>query len=51
MKQMQHDMTLIREYLNIHSTGQLNPNIIDPPHLRQEVIEINITTPSSTILT
>ena len=32
--QMQHDMTLMREYLNIHSTGRLNPNIIDPIHLR-----------------
>ena len=41
MKQMQHDMTLIREYLNIHNTGRLNPNIIDPKHLRQELIEIN----------
>ena len=34
MKQMQHDMTLIREYLNIHSIGRLNPNIMDPIHLR-----------------
>ena len=34
MKQMQHDMTLIREYLNIHSTVRLHPNIIDPIHLR-----------------
>ena len=41
MKQMQHDMILIREYLNIHSTGRLNPNIIDPIHLRQELIKIN----------
>ena len=32
---MQHDITLIRKYLNIHSTGKLNPNIIDPIHLRQ----------------
>ena len=30
MKQMQHDMTLIREYLNILDTGRLNPNIFDP---------------------
>ena len=41
MKQMQHDMTLIREYLNIHSTGRLNPNIIDPIQLRQKLISIN----------
>ena len=30
MRQMQHDMTLIREYLNIHTTGRFKPNIIDP---------------------
>ena len=41
MKQMQNDMTLIREYLNMHSTERLNPNIIDPKHLRQELIKIN----------
>ena len=41
MKQMQHDMTLIREYLNIHSTGRLNPNITDPIHLRWELINFN----------
>ena len=34
MKHMQHDMTLVREYLNIRSTGRLNPNIINPIHLR-----------------
>ena len=36
---MQHDMTIIREYFNIHTTGRLNPNIIDPIHLRQELIK------------
>ena len=46
MKQMKHDMTLIREYLNIHSTGRLNPNIIDPIHLRQELIKINKQLPT-----
>ena len=46
MKQMQHDMTLIREYLNIHSTGRLNPNIIDPIHLRWELIIINKQLPT-----
>ena len=46
MKQMQHDMTLIREYLNIHTTGRLNPNIIDPIHLRQELIKINKQLPT-----
>ena len=46
MKQMQHDMTLIREYLNIHSMGRLNPNIIDPIHLRLELIKINKQLPT-----
>ena len=46
MKQMQHDMTLIREHLNIHSTGRLNPNIIDPIHLRWELININKQLPT-----
>ena len=41
LKQMQHDMTLIKEYLSIHTIGRLNPNIIDPIHLRQEFIKIN----------
>ena len=41
LKQMQHDMTLIGEYLNIYSTGRLNPNIIGSIHLRQELIKIN----------
>ena len=46
MKQMQRDMTLIREYLNIHSTGRLNPNIIDPIHLSQELLNINKQLPA-----
>ena len=46
LKQMQHDMILIREYLNIHSTGRLNPNIIDPIHLGQELIKINKQLPT-----
>ena len=46
MKQMQYDMTLIREYLNIHSTGRLNPNNIDPIHLRQELNKINKQLPT-----
>ena len=41
LKQMKLDTILIREYLNIHSTGKLTPNIIDPVHLRRELIKIN----------
>ena len=32
MEQMQHDMTLIRVYLNMHSTGRLNPKILLTPY-------------------
>ena len=46
MKQIRHDITIIREYLNIHSTGRLNPNIIDPIHHRQELIQINKQLPT-----
>ena len=46
LKQMQHDLTLIGEYLNIHCTGRLNPNIIDPIDLRQELIKINKQLPT-----
>ena len=46
VKQMQHDLRLIRQYLNIHRTGRLNPDIIDPIHLRQELIKINKQLPS-----
>ena len=51
MKQMQHNMTLNTEYLNIHSTGRLNRNIIDPIHLRQELIKINKQLPTQLSLT
>ena len=37
----QHDTILIREHLNIYSTCKLTPNIIDPVHLRRELIKIN----------
>ena len=46
MKQMQHDMTLIREYWNIHTTGRLNPNSIDPIQLRQELFKVNKQLPT-----
>ena len=41
LKQMKHDTMLIREYLNIYSKGKLTPNIIDPVHLRKELIQLN----------
>ena len=34
------DIDLIKEYLNIHSTGKLTPSITDPIHLKQELLKI-----------
>ena len=50
LKQMQHDIILIREYLNIHSTGKLTPNIIDPLHIKRELIKINKPLPQQLAL-
>ena len=43
---LKHDKTLIREYLNIYSSGRLNPNSIDAIHLRQKLIKINKQLPT-----
>ena len=40
LKQLQNDLDLIRQYMSIHATNKLTPNIIDPAHLRQELIKI-----------
>ena len=40
LKQLQNDLDLIRQYMSIHATNKLAPNIIDPTHLRQELIKI-----------
>ena len=50
LKQMQHVIILIREYLNIHSTGKLTPNITDPIHLERELIKINKLLPQQLAL-
>ena len=50
LKQMQHDITVFREYLNIHITGKLTPNIIDPIHLKRELIKINKLLPQQLAL-
>ena len=39
IKQLQNDITLIRQYLDIHSTGKLTPVLVDPHHLRKELHE------------
>ena len=38
LKQMQHDITLIREYLYIHTTGRLKSNIIDPIKISKQLL-------------
>ena len=40
LKQLQNDLDLIWQYMSIHTTNKLTPNIIDPTHLRQELIKI-----------
>ena len=41
IKQLENDITLIRQYLDVHSTGTLTPVLVDPHHLRKELIKIN----------
>ena len=40
LKQLQNDLDLIWQYISIHTTNKLTPNIIDQTHLRQELIKI-----------
>ena len=35
IKQLQNDISLIRQYLDVHSTGKLIPVLVDPHHLRK----------------
>ena len=44
--QMQTDTAQIKEYLKIHVTGKLSPSIMDPVHLRQELLWINWQLPA-----
>ena len=47
IKQLQNDITLIRQYLDVHSTGNLTPVLVDQHHLRKELIKINKQLPTS----
>ena len=40
-RQMTNDIALIRSYLSTFTTGKLTPQMIDPAHLRQELLKIN----------
>ena len=40
LKQLENDSGLIRQYMSIHATNKPTLNIIDPTHLRQELIKI-----------
>ena len=44
IKQLQNDIT---QYLDVHSTGKLTPVLVDPHHLRKELIKINKQLPTS----
>ena len=39
-RQMNNDIELIRSYLSTFTTGKLTPQMIDPTHLKQELLEI-----------
>ena len=47
IKQPENDITLIRQYLDVHSTGKLTPVLVDPHYLRKELIKINKQLPTS----
>ena len=40
LKQLQNGLDLIKQCMSIHVTNKLTPSIIDPTHLRQELIKI-----------
>ena len=40
LKQLQNYLDLTRQCMSIHTTNRLTPNIIDPTHLREELIKI-----------
>ena len=40
LKELNSDLDLIRQYMSIHATNKVTPNIIDPTHLRQELLKI-----------
>ena len=39
-RQIADDINLIRSYLSTFTTGKITPEIIDPKHLRNELIKI-----------
>ena len=41
LKQIKKDIELIKEYLNIHSTGKLATTVTDPIHFKHELLKIN----------
>ena len=46
-KQLQNDITLTRQYLDVHSTGSWHLSWVDPHHLRKELMKINNQLPTS----
>ena len=46
LNQINKDIDLIKEYLNIHSTGKLTPTVTDPIHIKHELLKINKQLPT-----
>ena len=45
VKQLHNDVLLIRQYLNVHTSGKLTPTLEDPKHLRKELVKIFLRLP------
>ena len=50
IKQLQNDITMIWQYLDVHSTGKLTPVLVHLHHLIKELIKINKQLPTSLLL-
>ena len=48
--QVADDINLIESYLSTFTTGQLTPQIIDPKHLRHELLKIHKQLPAKITL-
>ena len=47
IKHLQNDITLIRQYLDVHSMGKLTPVQVDQHHLGKDLLKINKQLPPS----
>ena len=49
-RQVADDINLIKSYLSTFTTGKLTPEIIDPEHLRHELLKIHKQLPAKITL-